>query len=51
MKISGENCNFQEKSMLSHRITEQLKLEGTSGGHLVTPVKQGNLEPVAQDHI
>ena len=34
-------------------FTEQLRLEGTSVGHLVQPpcFKQGHLEPVAQGHV
>lgn len=37
----------------SYRITEWLKLEETSGGHLVQPplLKQDHLEPVVQDHV
>ena len=36
-----------------HRNTERLRLEGTSGGHIVQPalLKQGHLELVAQDHV
>jgi len=36
-----------------YRITDWLRLEGTSGCHLVQPplLKQGHLEPVVQDHV
>ena len=35
------------------RVTEGLRWEGTSGGHLVQPplLKQGHLQPVDQDRV
>lgn len=47
--ISLKGFNFI--SQLKHRMTEWLKLEGTSGGHWVQPAQMGTARYVAQAHV
>jgi len=46
-------CYDQNYCLGYHRLKEKLRLEGTSGGHLVSVLllKQGHLQQVAQDHV
>ena len=51
-KPEQDNCS-RVTELANIGITERLRLEGTSQGHLAqTPwLKQGHLEPAAQDHV